>query len=101
MGTSAFRGAAYSVAVALVIASIAAACGLNPQPIPPGDQPDGSAGGANSSFADGDSGTKSSEDAGHMGTEAGSETGAPPIFDGGTDASDATDAGDAADARDD
>lgn len=89
---------AFGVALALVVASITVACSLNPQPIPPGDQPDGSAGGANSSFADSDAATKLSDDAGHMSTDGASETGPPQHIDGGNDANDANDADADADA---
>lgn len=91
--------AAYSAATALVMASIAAACSLNPQPIPPGEQPDAAGGGSESpTVGDGDSGTKLSTDAGTTNHEAGIDSGPmPPPQDAGTDASDASDDADAHD----
>ena len=104
MSARLLRPTAYAVVAALVVASIAAACSLNPQPIPPGEQPDGSTGGANPTFGDADGGTRLSSDAADMGNEAGreagSETGPPPQQDAGTDAADASDATTDADAPD-
>ena len=100
MSAKPYESLAYGLAAALVVASIAAACSLNPQPIPPGDQPDGSAGSANPTFGDADGGTKLSGDAGVMSTEAGIDTGAPPVRDAGNDGADALDAAADADAAD-
>lgn len=100
MSARLLRPTAYAVVAALVVASIAAACSLNPQPIPPGEQPDGSTGGANPTFGDADGGTRLSSDAADMGNEAGSETGPPPQQDAGNDAADASDAATDADAPD-
>ena len=100
MSARSLKRTAYAVATALVVASIAAACSLNPQPIPPGEQPDGSTGGSNPTFGDPDGGTKLSGDAADMGTDGGRETGPPPQQDAGTDAADASDAATDADAPD-
>ncbi|MEO6575642.1 MAG: hypothetical protein ABIP89_17460 [Polyangiaceae bacterium] len=94
------RYAGFSVAVGLVVASIGVACSLNPQPIPPGEQPDGAGGSANPNFGDGvgDGGTKLSDDAGTMSTDASTDAPVtPPPQDAGPDASDASDDADAHD----
>ncbi len=99
----AFKYAPYCVATALVLASIAAACSLNPQPIPPGEQP-GDASGAgseNPTLGDADGATTLTDDGGTTGVEAGIDSGPmPPPQDAGTDAADAADAADASDAAD-
>jgi len=91
-------------------ASSWAACSLNPQPIPPGDQPDaslmfpggggGDDGGGDHTSMDGGSDADAGRDAGDGGNkDAGSDAGDGGNEDGGSDAGDASDAGDWGDAR--
>jgi hypothetical protein len=94
---------------ALVVLIAGVACDLNPQPLPPGEQPD--AGLGNTASGSGGSPGGATEGDGAVASAPGD--GAVPLIDGGTqslagdgstdgalDAGDAGDAGDAADASD-
>jgi hypothetical protein len=85
----------------LVIASLAAACDLNPQPLPPGEQPDGSVNEQPPSDTNGGTGTPSGSDGGTESLGVGDASvdaasdGSDGAIDGESDAP--VDAGDAAD----
>jgi hypothetical protein len=88
--------------VALLVAAVFAACDLNPQPLPPGDEKDNGAAGEDAGGSSFSPPQDKGDDAGHNGGTGGGDAGsdsapAPPGPEGGTvDAGD--DGGDGGDA---